>query len=728
MKNKLSLLVCAIICSMMAWADCTPTLHEGDYVLRKNGSLDLTTYKSCDRDNQYQVLGLALVKGDVLTVKNVVYGLEEGGASANFTADKNNGIICQVAGTYDVYIKSDSYKLYIAAVEAVVPEPEVEYSVVGEAPIVPVGGWNVEADENVMTLVDGVYTLTVKDVELKAQGYQYKFISHRDWQHFKLPENGNVTMTVEKAGKYDIVYTLDPVKPEGKHELKLIEEQQDTTTVIPEPEKVVVRFAADWEKVYAYSWAGTAFGTWPGTELQKGEDGWYAVEVEKGTNMLFTASDKGPQTVDILDVQATVCYELGEKANNKYAVVVNEKCELAQDTVPQDTTIVIPEPEKVAVRFVADWEKVYAYSWAGTAFGEWPGTELQKGEDGWYAVEVEKGTNMLFTASDKGPQTVDILDVQAAVCYELGEKKDNKYAVVVNEKCELAQDTVPQDTTIVIPEPEVEYSVVGEAPIVPVGGWNVEADENVMTLVDGVYTLTVKGVELKAQGYQYKFISHRDWQHFQLPENGNITMTVEKAGKYDIVYTLDPVKPEGKHELILLDEDTTIVIPEPEKVAVRFAADWEKVYVYSWGGTAFGAWPGTELQKGEDGWYAVEVEKGTNMLFTASDKGPQTVDILDVQEAVCYELGDEKDNKYEVVVNELCQLQTALDEVEVSAVVRLVDNKLHATIDGTAELVIYNVTGQMIDNQIVTGEYTRALQSGMYLVRIGGQSYKAVVR
>ena len=619
MKNKLSLLVCAIICSMMAWADCTPTLHEGDYVLRKNGSLDLTTYKSCDRDNQYQVLGLALVKGDVLTVKNVVYGLEEGGASANFTADKNNGIICQVAGTYDVYIKSDSYKLYIAAVEAVVPEPEVEYSVVGEAPIVPVGGWNVEADENVMTLVDGVYTLTVKDVELKAQGYQYKFISHRDWQHFKLPENGNVTMTVEKAGKYDIVYTLDPVKPEGKHELKLIEEQQDTTTVIPEPEKVVVRFAAD-------------------------------------------------------------------------------------------------------------WEKVYAYSWAGTAFGEWPGTELQKGEDGWYAVEVEKGTNMLFTASDKGPQTVDILDVQAAVCYELGEKKDNKYAVVVNEKCELAQDTVPQDTTIVIPEPEVEYSVVGEAPIVPVGGWNVEADENVMTLVDGVYTLTVKGVELKAQGYQYKFISHRDWQHFQLPENGNITMTVEKAGKYDIVYTLDPVKPEGKHELILLDEDTTIVIPEPEKVAVRFAADWEKVYVYSWGGTAFGAWPGTELQKGEDGWYAVEVEKGTNMLFTASDKGPQTVDILDVQEAVCYELGDEKDNKYEVVVNELCQLQTALDEVEVSAVVRLVDNKLHATIDGTAELVIYNVTGQMIDNQIVTGEYTRALQSGMYLVRIGGQSYKAVVR
>ena len=134
------------------------------------------------------------------------------------------------------------------------------------------------------------------------------------------------------------------------------------------------------------------------------------------------------------------------------------------------------------------------------------------------------------------------------------------------------------------------------------------------------------------------------------------------------------------------------------------------------------------MQKGEDGWYAVEVEKGTNMLFTASDKGPQTVDILDVQEAVCYELGDEKDNKYEVVVNELCQLQTALDEVEVSAVVRLVDNKLHATIDGTAELVIYNVTGQMIDNQIVTGEYTRALQSGMYLVRIGGQSYKAVVR
>ncbi|MBQ6589258.1 MAG: starch-binding protein [Butyrivibrio sp.] len=58
---------------------------------------------------------------------------------------------------------------------------------------------------------------------------------------------------------------------------------------------------------------------------------------------------------------------------------------------------------------------------------------------------------------------------------------------------------------------------------------------------------------------------------------------------------------------------------------------WDKVCVYTWGGTAMGEWPGKELTQDEDGWYSVVLPAGPsedlNIIFNNGNNGKQTNDM-----------------------------------------------------------------------------------------------------
>lgn len=75
---------------------------------------------------------------------------------------------------------------------------------------------------------------------------------------------------------------------------------------------------------------------------------------------------------------------------------------------------------------------------------------------------------------------------------------------------------------------------------------------------------------------------------------------------------------------------------------VAFAADgveitivahesWEACYVYTWGETSMGDWPGTELTAGADGKYTFTLTGGIDGMVIGSGSGmPQSVDITDL--------------------------------------------------------------------------------------------------
>lgn len=70
----------------------------------------------------------------------------------------------------------------------------------------------------------------------------------------------------------------------------------------------------------------------------------------------------------------------------------------------------------------------------------------------------------------------------------------------------------------------------------------------------------------------------------------------------------------------------------------------------------------------------------------------------------------------------IAEQQTIMPEITIQ------NGLLQINFEGTADIVLYNVNGQLIDKQIANGVYTNNLSTGMYFVRINGNAHKIIVR
>ena len=104
----------------------------------------------------------------------------------------------------------------------------------------------------------------------------------------------------------------------------------------------------------------------------------------------------------------------------------------------------------------------------------------------------------------------------------------------------------PGDTTVT-PEPEPEpepepvaetWTVVGAQGLMGTG-WDLNNKENDMALqADGTYKLVKENLTLAAGNYEYKAAKDRAWTT-AVPQNGNQTLKIAKAGKYTVTFVLD---------------------------------------------------------------------------------------------------------------------------------------------------------------------------------------------
>ncbi|MBQ9218785.1 MAG: dockerin type I repeat-containing protein, partial [Muribaculaceae bacterium] len=99
----------------------------------------------------------------------------------------------------------------LAAVAEKVEEQPVEitsYTIVGDSALVG-AAWNPELTENDMALQeDGTYKLVKENLELEAKGYEYKVTANHTWQVWEVPMQGNQTLDIAEAGKYNVTFTL----------------------------------------------------------------------------------------------------------------------------------------------------------------------------------------------------------------------------------------------------------------------------------------------------------------------------------------------------------------------------------------------------------------------------------------------------------------------------------------------------------------------------------------
>jgi hypothetical protein len=136
--------------------------------------------------------------------------------------DTNGTLTADVAGEYTftwTYATSTLAVTYPAATPeqpgdtTVTPEPEPEpvaetWTVVGAAGLMGTG-WDLNNKENDMALqADGTYKLVKENLTLAVGNYEYKAAKDRGWD-VAVPQNGNQTLKIAKAGKYTVTFVLD---------------------------------------------------------------------------------------------------------------------------------------------------------------------------------------------------------------------------------------------------------------------------------------------------------------------------------------------------------------------------------------------------------------------------------------------------------------------------------------------------------------------------------------
>ena len=134
--------------------------------------------------------------------------------------------------------------------------------------------------------------------------------------------------------------------------------------------------------------------------------------------------------------------------------------------------------------------------------------------------------------------------------------------------------TLTAEATPVGPAPEKVYTIVGEAALVGVE-WNPEATQNDMAKqADGSYKLVKENVALASGAYEYKVVEGHVWTGWQIPAEGNQSLTIDAAGVYNVTFTLDAalttltatatnVGPMPEQEYGLMIDGTTFIKAEP---------------------------------------------------------------------------------------------------------------------------------------------------------------------
>ncbi len=146
------------------------------------------------------------------------------------------------------------------------------------------------------------------------------------------------------------------------------------------------------------------------------------------------------------------------------------------------------------------------------------------------------------------------------------------YNVTFTLSADLA--TLTAEATPVGPAPEKVYTIVGVAALVGVE-WNPEATENDMAKqADGSYKLVKENVALASGAYEYKVVEGHVWTGWQIPAEGNQSLTIDAAGVYNVTFTLDAalttltanavsVGPMPEQEYGLMIDGTTFIKAQP---------------------------------------------------------------------------------------------------------------------------------------------------------------------
>ena len=320
-------------------------------------------------------------------------------------------------------------------------------------------------------------------------------------------------------------------------------EDVTVTANFEETPKVTVYFVnnSEWTKIQAYAWGDKgANASWAGVDItanklgeQIGGFDVYSYTVEQGlyANVIF--NNGSAQTKDYVWTDGNYYWH-------------NEAANFAGGTKAQaEEKFSVPvEYEYVYLINTNDWAKALIYTWTPEV-ASYPGAAMTKeatqiaGKDV-YSYKVIKGTTfggMLFNCGSDECKTSN-----------LTWKAGKYYAPSTNAWYDDAAAAAAALAAI-----EDVYSIKG-VDALGLNWTETDTKDDMTKQGDGSYLLVKSNITLAAGNYEYKAIKNHNWEWKVINSGNNLTLHVDKSGRYNITFTLNAAATEVAYALELLEE------------------------------------------------------------------------------------------------------------------------------------------------------------------------------
>lgn len=252
-------------------------------------------------------------------------------------------------------------------------------------------------------------------------------------------------------------------------------------------------------------------------------------------------------------------------------------------------------------------------------------------------------------------------------------------------------------------------------------------------------TLTARSENVTDPVYTY-YVKAPDAADFTAMEGTTYKPMV--AGEHTFRVTVaESTSPDN----VLAEVEKTVAVrelPEPITIKVKVPAEWgPTISLWCWDEYDAGHWLYTTVD-GE--WYIATLER----LYPASfivvngtdwadgDNSQQTVDVANITASGCYEVGavstDEANQGKREVTTIDCGDEpgsgTGMAAIESSVQVWVNGQDIQAVFDGVQRVQVYTVSGQLLHEIQAEGTFSYPATRGLYLLRIGGNTYKVAVK
>lgn len=460
------------------------------------------------------------------------------------------------------------------------PITEIIYTALGNSADIFGETWNTGLTQNVMTLdeTDGLYKLVKNGVEI-AGGFTLEYKVHDNLGNW-YPDGPNQTYYFEESGTYDLTFTFNA----GTSEVGLtVTKVSDGPEVNPLTGNLFMM-----GNVNGNNWAGNVgvpmatadenIFTLTDAVIADAHEGYgyfsFASKLGADENdWAFQAYRRGSLANDTI-IEAGVLTDLGEWGTSNafralagtYDVTVN----LSAGTVLL-TAKEAPQPEVDDVYIIGDVNNFSTTEWdptkgvkltynEGIYTGEvattpQEGQELAyigfskkiadaESENPWGDIEAYRFGPMANEGTENWEMTENLLNVDCELDLE-----GTHYTIAIPAgtwtfTVDLANGTFkingtwPTDT--VIPEPEMVYTLVGDAAVFGTA-WDTNNAANEMTEGEnGIYTWSKEEVTLY-NNFQYKVVGNHDYAIYEWPAAINETVELPNGPAiYTVAITFDP--------------------------------------------------------------------------------------------------------------------------------------------------------------------------------------------